>query len=255
MLDKWMKKGRVLIPYFTFADPSIEFTRQLIHRSFDNGADIVELGLPFSDPLADGPVIHASHQRALLNFPTVKQAFELILEIRQTRENPLIVMGGVNLIFRYGVEAFFADAAAHKVSGVVIPDLPVEEADDYIRAAKLHHVALIFLVSPLCEPERLVKIVNASTGFVYLVSSTGTTGERQTVSSDLSGFAKRIRDIRAIPVAVGFGLSTPEHVAAVYMFAEGAIVGSFLVRIVETYLNEPEVALEKIGAAIAAFKQ
>lgn len=235
MITKDIFKKKVFIPYFTFGDPSIETTVTLIKASFDSGADIVELGIPFSDPIADGPVIQASHQRALTANPNVNliEALRVVSQVRMTHSQPIVFMSAVNLVFHYGIDRFFQDAHRHGLDGVIIPDLPIEEAYEFARAAKGNKVSLIFLVSPLCSDKRMRKIVMASTGFVYLIASTGTTGARDSVSESLVGLVKKIKAIKDIPVVVGFGISSKSHIHTVWSFADGVIVGSYLVKMIE----------------------
>lgn len=221
-----------LIVYVTYADPTPEISESVIEACFDSGADVVEIGLPFSDPIADGPVIQASHQRALVHSPTIDQVFELVSRVKKKYAKPLVLMGAVNLIHHYGISKFFSEAQTHGVDGVIMPDLPVEDAGDYVEASKKFRVPIIFLVSPLCRPVRLEALVKASEGFVYLVSSTGTTGERQTLSRPLSSLVAQIKAVKDIPVAIGFGIGTGEQVSKVHEIADGAIVGSALVRVI-----------------------
>lgn len=227
-------KKKTLIPYFTYGDKSVVFSEKLVELAFDCGADIVELGIPFSDPIADGPVIQASHTRALsTDNVTLNMAFDSVNRLKNKYAKPIIFMVATNLVYQYGIEAFFKSAKNSKLNGVVIPDLPIESAEPYIKAAKKNNVAIIFLVSPICDEKRMQRIVKSSTGFVYLISSTGTTGERASLSSQLGEISKKIKLIKSIPVAVGFGISTPEQVKEVYQYADGAIIGSHLVKCID----------------------
>ena len=185
MIDPSVFNGRTCIPYFTFADPTIAFTKKLITQSFDAGASLIELGFPFSDPIADGPVIQASHQRALDNNPNISldSALELVADVKKSYSQPLVFMLASNLIHRYGIESFFKEAKKHSLDGVVIPDLPIEESSDYQEAAQQYNIDIIYLVSPLCDKTRLRKIVEATSGFLYVISSTGTTGLRNKMSA------------------------------------------------------------------------
>lgn len=221
------------MPYYTFADPDIETSERLVRESFDAGADMIELGIPFSDPIADGPVIQASHQRALTRNPDVgvKEAFELVKRVRSSYSQPLIFMSDINLIEAYGRDAFFQRAQSVGLDGVVIPDLCLEDASEYRALSQQYHVHLIFLISPLCRPDRVKKIVDASTGFIYLISSTGTTGERQDFHENIQKLAEQIKAIKPIPILVGFGISQPEQLKQLFSFSEGGIVGSHLVNI------------------------
>ncbi len=255
-LETVLSHKKSLSPYITFGDPHKSFTEELVLACFEAGADAVEIGIPFSDPVADGPVIQASHQRALAVDPDISlsQAFQLVQSLRKKTSKPLLFMSAVNLIFRFGPAAFFKKAAAVKLDGVIIPDLPVEEADVYVKEAKKHGVALVLLVSPLCTPDRLTRIVQSTSGFLYLMSSTGLTGERSSVSGSLSAFVRRIKKIRDIPVCVGFGISKQEHVRSVLAFAEGAIVGSFLVNLIHKHAENPQLAIKAVKDAVTDLK-
>lgn len=245
MLADVLSQGRCLIPYFTLGDPDLAHTEALVKASFDAGAEAIELGIPFSDPIADGPVIQASHQRALEADPTlnIAKGFQLVKQIRKTHAQPLIFMCAVNLILTVGIESFFKDAQKAQLTGVIIPDLTVEESKRFLKASKKYRIELIFLVSPLSSLERMKKTVQASSGFVYLIASTGTTGARVEMSSSLAPVVKKIKSIRDIPVAVGFGISTPDHVRTVWEFSQAAIIGSHLVKKAET-ASVAEIARE-----------
>ena len=232
MIDSVVFQGKTCIPYFTFADPSIAFTKKLITQAFDAGASIIEVGFPFSDPIADGPVIQASHQRALDNNPdiTLDSALDMVAEIKQDYSQPLVFMLASNLVHRYGIDRFFSEARAKKLDGVIIPDLPIEESQDYQYVAEKYGIDIIYLVSPLCGKERLKVIVNKTSGFLYVISSTGTTGLRENMSASLETFCQEIKAIRDIPLAVGFGVSSKSHVDFIHTFADAAIVGSYFTK-------------------------
>jgi tryptophan synthase alpha chain len=227
-----MFSGKSLIPYITYADPTPEMSEKILCACFEAGAAVVEVGMPFSDPIADGPVIQASHQRALIHRPKMAALFLMVQRVKVKYKKPIVLMGSVNLILHYGILKFFEDASRHGVDGVVIPDLPVEESKSYADAAKKFRVAIIFLVSPLCSPERLKRSVKASSGFVYVISSTGTTGERSELSRPLDRLIADIRRVKNIPVAIGFGIHSKAQVDDVHRIAEGAIVGSAIVRVI-----------------------
>ncbi len=221
-----------LIPYFTFGDPDIETTKKLILESAKAGADCIELGLPFSDPIADGPVIQASHQRVLEKYPllSINMALAMVKDCRPLITVPIIFMASSNLILNYGVEAFFRNAKINGLDGIIIPDLPLEEGNSFQIEAKRFGVAIILLLSPLTTGKRMAQIVKATEGFLYLISTTGTTGERRTVNQDLKCIVQAIKKIRDIPVIVGFGISQPQQYADVCTYADGVIVGSHLVK-------------------------
>ncbi len=252
-----MNSNFKLIPYMTYSDPDEAGTAALVAACFDNGADVIELGMPFSDPIADGPVIQASHQRALTNNPgiTLTHLLNFIRATKLKYAKPILIMCAVNLIIQYGIEAFFLSAKTHGVDGLVIPDLPIEEAKDFLAAAKKSGVPLSLLISPLCSHERITPIIQASQGFIYLISSTGITGVRNSVNTSLDKFANTLKSKRNLPIYVGFGISNADDIAAIKKFADGAIVGSHLVKIIEDSIDDIPAAAKKIGIAINGLKQ
>lgn len=224
------RKGKkAFIPYVMAGDPSLESTKSLVGLLEETGADIVELGVPFTDPLADGPVIQRAAERALHCGTTLRGVLSLVREIRDSSEIPIVLMTYFNPVFKYGTDRFLGDAASSGVDGLIIPDLPPDEAREFIKEARRAGVATIFLAAPTSTPERIKKVVNASSGFIYYVSITGITGSRLA----LEGIAEAVQAIRKLtpkPVAVGFGVSTPEEAAAVAGAADGVIVGSAIVK-------------------------
>lgn len=245
-----------LIPYYTYADPNHEFTKKLVIASFEAGADAVELGIPFSDPIADGPVIQASHQRALDKHPdlTLKDALALVADVKTFIFKPILFMMDANLVLQFGVEAFYKAAHKAKLDGIIVPNLPVEESAEFQKYSKQYGIALVLLVSPMSDKKRVEKIAKASSGFVYLISSTGTTGERATVAKGLSTIAKQIKKGNDIPVMVGFGVSKPEHFEAICKYANGAIVGTHFIKLMEPLLKTPEKAIQKVVNRIKKMK-
>ena len=227
-----LENGKTLIPYFTFGDPGIAESEELAIEAAKAGADIIEWGMPFSDPIADGPVIQASHSRALANTPdiSIDQLFESALRVGQVVDTPIILMIATNLVYQYGIDDFFKHANASNISGVIIPDLLFEESDEYRAAAQTNNIDWIPLLSPVSSEERLKTIAKSATGFVYLVSVLGTTGVRNTLSDTLGDLVDKVRVYNKIPVAVGFGISQKEHVRQVWNMCEGAIVGTALVK-------------------------
>jgi tryptophan synthase alpha chain len=235
-LKNVFRKKNVFIPYLTFGDPTIETSLAMMQAAVDAGADILEIGIPFSDPIADGPVIQASHQRALAQpvKPTLEKLFSVLPKTTFLGKVPVILMLSANLVLHHGIDRFFADAAMAGVSAAVIPDLSIEEAAPYILAAKAHGVPIVFLVSTLCTDARLKKILRHAEGFVYLISSTGLTGTRDSLDmTEISAMVSRIKAIKKIPVAVGFGVKTRSQADALWQVADGVIVGSYLVGAVE----------------------
>lgn len=221
---------KAFIPFITLGDPSLEWTIQLVQDLERSGADILELGIPYSDPLADGPVIQQAALRALGQGVRITDAFETVKQAREAGVKiPLILFTYVNPVLQWGIEKFFADAKAVGADGVIIPDLPFEESGEALVAAKQYEIDLIPLVAPTSK-QRIQSIVADATGFVYCVSSLGVTGTRNELSSGLQEFVESVRAVTNLPVAVGFGVSTPAQAAAIQNYADGVIVGSALVR-------------------------
>ncbi|MFA5880195.1 MAG: tryptophan synthase subunit alpha [Candidatus Margulisiibacteriota bacterium] len=249
-------KKNLLIPYFTLGDPNLNFTYDLVRAAFLSGADAVELGIPFSDPLADGPVIQSSHFRALTNNPDINldHGFELVRKIRAEFNKPIIFMLATNLVFHFGINNFFVKANECGLAGVVIPDLSLEDSLQYYQLSKKYQVPLIYLASPLISEERIIKITAKAEGFIYLISSLGTTGERNSFSSTLKKVTDSIKKIKEIPVVVGFGISKKEHLEEIYQFADGAIIGSYFVRIIENNLSDLDQAIKLISNDIKILK-
>ena len=222
-----------LVAYVTCGDPDLATTRAIILAAIEAGADIIELGVPFSDPVADGPVIQRASERALRNGTTLEHVLALARGIRKQSPAGLIVFSYLNPIMRFGRARFAAAAEQAGVEGVLVTDLPVEEAEDHIRAMRRHDLATIFLAAPTSTDARLKRIARACTGFVYAVSRTGVTGARHNLEQDAGKLVRRLRKFTKLPIAVGFGISTPEQFAAVGKFADAAIVGSAIVETIE----------------------
>jgi len=223
-----------LVVYVTCGDPDLATTREIVFAAIDAGASVIELGVPFSDPLADGPVIQRASQRALCNGTTLAQVLTLAARIRQQSQSAgLIVFSYLNPILRMGLSKFCQVARHAGLDGVLITDLPVEEAGEYLEATRKHDLAPVFLAAPTSTGERLKRIAEASRGFVYAVSRTGVTGARQQLPDDACKLVRRIRKYTKLPIAVGFGISTAEQFRAVGEFADAAVVGSAIVEIIE----------------------
>jgi tryptophan synthase alpha chain len=234
--DAAAEAGRAaLVPYVVCGRPRVAEMPALIAALAEAGADIVELGVPFSDPLADGPVIRDATRLALDDGVTVATCLDIVRETRAAGcDVPLICMGYVNPLLAYGVERFCADAAAAGVDGLIIPDVPLESAAELRAAAAANGLGMTFLATPLTSNERIAELAEASTGFLYAVASTGTTGARADVAASTIELLDRARGLAGdVPVAVGFGVSTPDHVASLAPHADGVIVGSALVALVE----------------------
>ena len=244
------RRERALIPYLTAGDPSLEVTRRLVLEAEARGADLIELGFPFSDPLADGPVIQRASQRALAHGVTLLGLLDLARELRQSLRAPLILMTYVNPLLSFGLDAVTKEISSG-FDGLIVPDLPMEEAGALERAARQAHLDLIFLVAPTSGLERIRLIARRSRGFIYAVSLLGVTGPRAGLPSDLASYLQGIRAVTDKPVSVGFGISHPEQVRALAPHADGVIVGSALVRLVEEAGAD---AIGRVGNFIAALK-
>jgi len=235
-ISEVFQKRKALITFITAGDPSLSATEKLVYDLEKSGADIVELGIPFSDPLADGPVIQASHQRALKRNVSLTEVFKLVSRVRKKSQVPLCFMLSYNLILNYGTEKFYSDCEKVGVDGVIVPDLPPEESIVDRRPPCLPAgrsiVDTIFLVSPTSTEERIKLIAGKSSGFIYLVSVAGITGKRQVLAENLEDLVFKIKKYTKLPVAIGFGISTPAQAAQAAKVADGVIVGSAIVDLI-----------------------
>lgn len=223
-----------LIAYVTCGDPDLAATRDVIFAAIEAGANTIELGVPFSDPVADGPVIQRASERALRNGTSLADVLKLAAEIREKHQSTgLVIFSYLNPVLKMGLTKFCMVARAAGVDGVLITDLPIEEADDYLREMRQNELAPIFLAAPTSTDARLKAIANASGGFIYAVSRTGVTGARQQLSKDAQDLVRRMRKFTQLPVAVGFGISTHEQFAEVGKYADGVVVGSAIVEVIE----------------------
>lgn len=243
---------RALIPFVMAGDPSLGATASFLERFAASGADVLEVGVPFSDPIADGPVNARAAHRALRGRTTLAGVLEMVAGLRPRIGRPVVLLSYYNPILRLGLEAFCRRAAAAGVDGVVIPDLPPDEGAALVQLAEPEGLDAIFLAAPTSTDERLAQIAAASRGFVYCVSLTGVTGVRADLSADVGGLVARVRRATALPVCVGFGVSTPEHARQVAGVADGVIVGSAIVAIVEREGAAAAPALEAFVAALRA---
>jgi tryptophan synthase alpha chain len=225
------EKGLVI--YLTAGDPSLDATGDLLAAIEEGGADVIELGIPFSDPLADGPVIQRASERALHGGATLRKVLDCLPRWRGKLNAPVILFTYFNPVLQYGLEAFARDASQAGADGALIVDLTPEEAGDYISVMREHHLDTVFLASPTSNDERLERVAAVSTGFLYLVSRTGVTGERQQLSAAVRPLVERARRFSNLPLAVGFGLSTPEQIREIQSLADAAVVGSAVVHAIE----------------------
>jgi tryptophan synthase alpha chain len=258
------KQGKkAFIAYIMAGDPSLAVTEKLILELENKSVDIVELGVPFSDPLADGPTIQAASERALarsslrslrysgaVNLPAV---FTLVRKVRSETRMPIVLMLYYNLVFHYGLKRFVENASRSGVDGAIVPDLPLEESKELRDIAKKYNFSIIHLLAPTSSAERIKNIAAASTGFIYYVSLTGTTGARSKLPEELCGNLRKIKKITKKPVCAGFGISTREQVRAVSEIADGVIVGSAIVKIIEKNIGKRDIA-EKVGNFVSKLK-
>ena len=226
-------KRKALIAYITAGDPAPECTPDLVAALERGGADLIELGVPFSDPIADGPVIQRGSERALKAGTNVHKVLGIAKKIRETSEIPLLLFTYLNPVLRYGLDTLARDAKAAGIDGCLLTDVSVEEASPYVSAMRSAGLDTVFLAAPTSTPERLKLVAEYSTGFVYLVSRTGVTGERASLSSAVAPLVASMRAITPLPLAVGFGISTPEQAHEVAQIADGIVVGSAFVRLIE----------------------
>lgn len=252
--DRLQTQGAAaLIPFITAGDPSLALTEKLIHTLVESGADIIELGFPFSDPMADGPTIQASSERALDAGTTLPAILEMLGRVRQHTNVPVVLMGYYNPVLHYGPQRFARDAAAAGVDGVLLVDLPPEEAGEISGFLQEAGLRLITLLAPTTPPERMARLAAAGQGYLYYVSMTGVTGTQQVAPDDIRGAVAALKGMTDVPVGVGFGITTAEEAAAVGRFADGVVVGSALVRIIEKYGADPEL-LPQVRRFIASLK-
>jgi tryptophan synthase alpha chain len=237
---------KAFIPYITLGDPSLEASVHIILELDRAGADVIELGIPFSDPLADGPVIQRATERALQRGFTLRSGLRAVAELRKRTDVPFLLFSYYNPLFAYGLERLARDAKDSGIDGMLITDLSVEEAAEPVSLLRQAALDSVFLAAPTSTDERIQKIAHFSTGFIYAVSRTGVTGAQKSISDDVLPLIERIRQHSSLPVAVGFGISEPSQVTEICRLADGAVVGSALVRCIEENLTSPRLA-EKVG--------
>lgn len=240
-----------LVAYLTCGDPDLRTSRDVALAAISAGAEVLELGVPFSDPVADGPVIQRASERALRNGVSLEDVLNLAAEIRRESDAGLIIFSYLNPILRMGLEKFAATAADAGVDGALVTDLPVEEADEYLKHMQKRDLATVFLAAPTSPDARLKRICEASTGFVYAVSRTGVTGTRQDLADDAQKLVQRLRKFTKLPLVVGFGISKPEHFAAVGKFADGAAVGTAIVQTIEQNPGKETQAVAELIKALS----
>ena len=250
-IHRAFEKGKAFIPFLTCGDPDPETTAAAVRAAAANGADLIELGIPFSDPTAEGPVIQGANLRALRGGITTDRVFDLVRELRRDVTVPLVFMTYANVVYSYGADRFISTCAEIGIDGMILPDLPFEEKEEFLPLCRKYGVDLISMVAPTSE-DRIAMIAREAEGFLYIVSSLGVTGERSEIQTDLAAIVRTVRENTDTPCAIGFGISTPEQARQMAALSDGAIVGSAIVRIVEQYGKE---APEKVGGYVKAMKQ
>lgn len=241
-LKRDRRKG--LIAYLTAGDPSPERTADLVHALERGGADLIELGVPFSDPIADGPVIQRAGERALRAGTNLRRVLQIACEVRRRSQIPLLLFTYLNPVVRYGLEALARDAAGSGIDGCLLTDASVEEAREYVEVMRRHSLDTVFLAAPTSTERRLKLVAEFSSGFVYLVSRTGVTGERDALSDQVAPLVRAMRAITQLPLALGFGISKPEHVAQAAPLVDAVVVGSAIVRMIEQYGDNPSLEIQ-----------
>ena len=225
---------KAFIPFITCGDPNLKVTEQIVLNAVKAGADLIELGIPFSDPTAEGPVIMEADERALNGGITTDQIFELVRSLRKTVAIPLVFMTYANVVYSYGSEKFMKQASEAGIDGLILPDVPFEEKEEFRSVCHRYGIDLISMIAPTSEG-RIAKIAREAEGFLYIVSSLGVTGVRSSITSDIGGMVKIVRENTDVPCAVGFGISTPEQAKAMASLSDGAIVGSAIVKLIGQY--------------------
>ena len=233
-IAKAFERGKAFIPFITCGDPDLETTAAVVRAAVENGADLIELGIPFSDPTAEGPVIQGASLRALRGGVTTDKIFELVRELRRDVTVPMVFMTYANVVFSYGAERFISTCRDIGIDGLILPDLPFEEKEEFLPLCHQYGVDLISLIAPTSE-NRIAMIAREAEGFLYIVSSLGVTGMRSEITTDLASIVEVVRKNTDIPCAIGFGISTPEQAARMAALSDGAIVGSAIVRLLEQY--------------------
>ena len=245
------KNGKAFIPFITTGDPDLETTGKIVRAMAEAGADLIELSIPFSDPTAEGPVIQSANIRALAGGVTTDKIFDFVKELRKDVKVPLVFMTYANVVFSYGIERFAAKCEEVGMDGLILPDVPFEEKEEFAPAFRAHGVDFISLIAPTSE-NRIAEIAKEAEGFLYVVSSLGVTGERAEICTNIGSMVEKIREVTDVPCAVGFGISTPEQAAEMAKFADGVIVGSAIVKRIGEHGRD---AAPVVGAFVGEMKQ
>ena len=243
--------GKAFIPFITCGDPDLETTEKIVRAAAANGADLIELGIPFSDPTAEGPVIQGANIRALAGGVTTDKIFEMVKRLRKDLSVPMVFMTYANVVFSYGSEKFISICNEIGIDGLILPDLPFEEKEEFLPICHKYGVDLISLIAPTSD-NRIAMIAKEAEGFIYIVSSLGVTGTRSEITTDLDSLVSKVRQNTDVPCAIGFGISTPEQAAKMAALSDGAIVGSAIIKIIEKYGKD---AAEPVGKYIRSMKK
>ncbi len=249
-IRKAFENGKAFIAFITCGDPDLETTGAAVRAAAENGANLIELGIPFSDPTAEGPVIQGANLRALEGGVTTDKIFDFVRELRRDVTIPLVFMTYANVVFSYGAERFISTCREIGIDGLILPDLPFEEKDEFLPFCRQYGVDLISMIAPTSE-SRIAMIAREAEGFIYVVSSLGVTGTRSEITTDLSSIVAKIRENTDIPCAIGFGISTPEQARKMADISDGAIVGSAIIRLLEQYGTD---APKHIGEYVKTMK-
>ena len=226
--------GKAFIPFITCGDPDLDTTEKVVKAAAENGADVIELGIPFSDPTAEGPVIQGANIRALAGGVTTGKIFDLVVRLRKSVSTPFVFMTYANVVYSYGIDRFMERCRDTGVDGMILPDVPFEEKHEFSETAEKYGIDFISLIAPTSE-NRIAMIAKEAKGFIYIVSSLGVTGVRSEITTDIDAIVRSIRSVTDVPCAVGFGISKPEQAKAMAAKSDGAIVGSAIIRILEKY--------------------
>ena len=243
--------GKAFIPFITCGDPDLDTTEKIVRAAARNGADLIELGIPFSDPTAEGPVIQGANIRALAGGVTTDKIFEMVKRLRKDLSVPMVFMTYANVVFSYGSEKFISICNEIGIDGLILPDLPFEEKEEFLPICHKYGVDLISLIAPTSD-NRIAMIAKEAEGFIYIVSSLGVTGTRSEITTDLDSLVSKVRQNTDVPCAIGFGISTPEQAAKMAALSDGAIVGSAIIKIIEKYGKD---AAEPVGKYIRSMKK
>ena len=249
-IQKAFENGKAFIAFITCGDPDLETTANAVRAAAENGADLIELGIPFSDPTAEGPVIQGANLRALAGGITTDQIFAFVKELRNDVKIPMVFMTYANVVFSYGAERFLSRCKDVAIDGLILPDLPFEEKEEFLPFCHQYEVDLVSLIAPTSE-NRIAMIAKEAEGFLYIVSSLGVTGVRSEIKTDLSSIVRVVRENTSLPCAIGFGISAPEEAKKMADISDGAVVGSAIVKLLEQYGND---APQYIGAYVREMK-